>query len=502
MFSLARMPLSFIGMTAGQTPFGAGAGALGGALSLASGFEELSRGRTMPGLLNLGAGAGGLLRAAPTFAKLAPEAAQALGLTSSAASALGTAGKWTGGLTSLAGLGYGLAQGTQAGDRMAFDSAMNLMAVAYPPLGIPAFVGKAVETIVNAGLGEGAFGKTPLPFGRGNRFSSADNLASQLSKFISLQGENAVLDFVQKAEDPVKLLALALGGAKLAPHGEIQFSHPVFGFGGDWRTPASPSWERVIRDIVARDDADLLRQFIAGVQVRSGETGIAEPNYLLTDWYRRKLVSLLPESSPLRKNMDGLFEPLPENEKPGARLEAYLQAAKQQMDQGVPGYTPEKILQDLLTGSGAGTGDYPPGHRRISLLFRQPSELVDENAARKRMAEVFGWPETRVTPPPLPPGVVMPPPARRSMAEPWVDQGNGTFENRVTGEVVSATPPASAQPVYVRLQLGEPWVNQGNGTYENRQTGEIISEWVPEGAVGPAQSAAPTAESLARGDAP
>lgn len=191
------------------------------------------------------------------------------------------------------------------------DIAMGAVSLAAPYVGLAYGVYKVADLIGDAIMGKGMFGPTPLPFGRGRGFSAADNLASQTSKYLSTKIAEGLQGVIQQAKSPMDLLGLAAAGrttqgpyhSSLAPHGEVQFFHPAYG------EPAA--FQAALKRIVETDDAGLLRQFISGVSIQTGETGATTHNFALTDWYRRQLVSLLPEDSPLRKDMAGLFEPLP-----------------------------------------------------------------------------------------------------------------------------------------------------------------------------------------------
>ena len=120
-------------------------------------------------------------------------------------------------------------------------------------------------------------------------------------------GANIIIDTIQKAQDPGLLLTMASMGRDpddpfntlLAPHGEVQFYHPQ---------AASPAaFQAMIQAIRQTGDPNLLRQFISGVNIQTGEGGATSLNPIATDWYRRKLVDLLPAGSPLRANTTGLF---------------------------------------------------------------------------------------------------------------------------------------------------------------------------------------------------
>ena len=285
----------------------------------------------MPGTLGLvGSAGGGLQLANQQF----PQLARSLNL---APETLGRIGQ---GIGTAAGIGsgaYSLAQGNEEAGAM--QIAQSLATFVAPPLAIPGVIAAAVENIVNAALGEGAYGQTPLPFtGRGvgnNWLSSADNAASQISAMTGLKGATQLQGVIQSATDPGQLLGLALAGPGLSPHGEVQFymvgpngETLSGGKGGVQQTPTNAAYEALVRR-AAQNDPQALRDFISRVRIQSGESGAAKDDYLLTDWYRRKLVSLLPETHPVRQDVAGLFEPTPANQLPEARANAYLQAVNQ-----------------------------------------------------------------------------------------------------------------------------------------------------------------------------
>ena len=336
-----------------------GAGPLSAVTGLGSAGLNLARGNIPGGVQNLITGAGTVANLFPVGATLAGVPVSAAGGAAMGGAAAAEAGIGLGGGAPLPGASLAGAAGA---------------------LAIPLVVGQAVENIVNAALGEGAFGQTPLPFtGRGvgnNWLSSADNRASQISAMTGLQGAIGRQGAIEKATDPGQLLGLALEGPGLSPHGELQFymlgprgETLSGGKGGVQQTPTNAAYDALVRR-AAQNDPQALREFISRVRIQSGESGAARDDYVLTDWYRRKLVSLLPETHPVRRDLAGLFEATPASYLPEARAQAYLDAVNQmeQQTQGGGGYSTEGIIQQLLGGS--------VGHGRVSTLFRPESELM------------------------------------------------------------------------------------------------------------------------------
>ena len=166
---------------------------LGGVLNLGQGAFQLGQGRTLPGALSIASGTGNLAGATGRFTQIPALQAGGSALGGAAGLAGGgyalSQGDIPGGVSGLLSGGAGLAGLAPAGSTIggvgvssagAYGSSI---AGALGSLALPLIIGKIVETGVNAGLGEGPFGQTKLPFGRGNQFSSADNLASQTSKY-------------------------------------------------------------------------------------------------------------------------------------------------------------------------------------------------------------------------------------------------------------------------------------------------------------------------------
>ena len=321
-------PSSGIGRLFGVPPnpalgntFGTVGGALGGLAGTAGGAYALSQGNLR--------GAQGLVGSLGSLANLAPATWTLGGVPLSASGAASQAALAGGAELMGAGTGAGAAS-------MGAGTYGASLGGALGSLAIPMLVGSVVENLVNFGLGEGAYGQTKLPFGRGNRFSSADNLASQTSRYVGYQLEGSVLGAIKEATNPVQLLELAGQGANLAPHGEAQIYHPTLGWSGDWDDPASPAFMQALQTMIQTGDPDLLRDFIGGVTIKTGEGGATSDNWLLTDWYRRKLVSLLPESHPVRQDPTGLFQDVPERYQPEAWVRAEVdraQTAKRQTEE-------------------------------------------------------------------------------------------------------------------------------------------------------------------------
>src|SRR3990167_3568479 len=359
---------------AGNRSLGTGAQALGGAASLGQGIYGLSRGQTVPGALGITSGVGQLSSAAGAAYPVADAAMG--GALSMGGSALGAA-------ASLAGMGYGLSQGNQAGDRMAVDAAMSMLPYVNPMFAAVTLPAKIVELLTNFGLGEGMFGQTKLPFGRGNQFSSADNLASQISQFRGMQGANALQGGIKGATDPNQLLGMALAGPNLSPHGELQFYLPgpggttlSGGKGGVQSTPTNPLYAQLVQQ-AAQGDPQALRQFIGNIQIQSGESGAAIDNYLLTDWYRRQLAGLSPGL-----DTAGLFQPTPQAYQPQQRANDYLQAISQLNQQYAPAGGPSYSREDAIRGLMGGN----VGHQTLNLAFRPPGELIDRATAERMVA--------------------------------------------------------------------------------------------------------------------
>lgn len=191
---------------------------------------------------------------------------------------------------------------------------MGIGSLVNPAFGAVYSGSQLVGTLMNAITGQGIFGPTPLPFTeRGLNWSAAENAASQVSKMTGIKGAERLLEVIKQTNDPTMLLHLAAlgrdpsaeGNTRLAPHGEIQFFHPGY--------PQPEQFQAVVRRIMETGDQNLLRDFISGVSIQTGESGATKHDFALTDWYRRQLVSLLPASSSLRQDMTGLFAPVPQS---------------------------------------------------------------------------------------------------------------------------------------------------------------------------------------------
>jgi len=211
--------------------------------------------------------------------------------------------------------------------------------------------------------------------------------------------EDKLPETFSKATNPLQLLGLALAGPALAPHGEVQISHSTWGSGGDYDTPVSPQLAENLSKIAATGDPGLLREFIRGVSIQTGATGSAQDNWLMTDTYRRTLVSLLPASHPVRQAAEAgtndLFEPTPANYAATGGIEQFIES----QHTGVGSYTTyqqpamaiAEMIQRLQAGETPqylkpaqyGTAEKPYRNWSPSPLFRQPGRArADPGAAR------------------------------------------------------------------------------------------------------------------------
>lgn len=255
-----------------------------GALQTASGITNLARGNTIPGALQT---AGGLTSLGGT-AGLIPS-----GVAGPASAALG--------------LGSGAYDLVKGGSGQ--ELAMGMAGLANPAFSSIYSASQLMGMMMNAAAGQGMFGQTPLPIAeRGRGFSSAENAPSQISKMRGIQGAQYLQQEIEQTNNPMSLLNLASMGGNAnwssLPTGEIQFTHK------DTPTPAAYSqlWQAA-----QTGEPNALRKFISGVSIQTGEGGATKENYALTDWYRRQLVSSIPETHPLRRDLTGLFEPTPQS---------------------------------------------------------------------------------------------------------------------------------------------------------------------------------------------
>ncbi len=394
----------FMGLAASFAP-GSGLSGANATLNIATGVEDILQGRRAAGSLGVAGGSGALLRAlgigGPAGAAIggvtglaggALNIAQtgtprgAPGLLSGGASLLNLApASWTvGGVPlSMAGgaamaqaaaeaPGLAAALGPETAMASASPFAGSSLAGAAGALGIPFAIGSAVENIVNAAFGQGAYAKTKLPFNRNANFSSADNLASQTSQFIGLRGANQVRATIDKATTPDQLWALAMAGPALAPNGEVQFYHPSYGTGGKSTDPTAPAYASALLKARAGDPA-ALRAFLSGVTIQSGESGATPDNFTLTDAFRRKLVSLLPADVRAQLgDLTTLFGPTPPPYQPVARAAALKDAYDVLTTQGVGGYTREALIRQLAKGD--------VGQENLSMVLRPPMTEAEATA--------------------------------------------------------------------------------------------------------------------------
>ena len=157
----------------------------------------------------------------------------------------------------------------------------------------------------------------------------------------------------------------------------------MFGFGGDWDDPPSPTFRATLERIASTGDPVLLRQYLSGISIQSGETGVVPHNYLLTDWYRRTFIKLLPLDHPVRQNLAGLFEPTPTQYLPAARAAAWLGAIESLNQQyGRIEYDRESAIRGLVNGN--------VGHTVLNLTFRPAWEVITREQAERMVPTSFG----------------------------------------------------------------------------------------------------------------
>jgi len=127
------------------------------------------------------------------------------------------------------------------------------------------------------------------------------------------------------------------------------------------------------------------------VTIKTGSSGTTQDNWLMTDTYRRTLVSLLPASHPVRQEVEAgtsdLFGPTPANYTATGGIEQFIASERT----GVGSYTtyqqPAMATADMIQRLQAGetpvwlqpardgTGEHPYRNWSPSPLFRQPGEL-------------------------------------------------------------------------------------------------------------------------------
>ena len=207
--------------------------------------------------------------------------------------------------------------------------------------------------------------------------------------------EDQLPETFSRATNPLQLLGFALAGPALAPNGEVQIAHSTWGSGGDFDTPVSPQLAENLSKIAATGDPDLLREYIRGVSIRTGSSGTTQDNWLMTDTYRRTLVSLLPASHPVRQEAEAgtsdLFGSTPDNYSATGGIEQWLSverqsAAAQWAGEPDPVRASENAKMIVRLQAGETPRWQPPLRYGVegqapyrnwppSSLFRQPGEL-------------------------------------------------------------------------------------------------------------------------------
>ena len=287
-FGASRFGANLLGLGGrfvGSPTLTGGSQLAGGVAGLGQGALNLSQGNTAPGALQLAGGTGQLLQGAGT---LLPQANALLG------GGLTTGGQALGAAGGLAGLGLGLSQGGQAGERAAVQAAQQIAGALIPGFGLVSLIGSAVENLVNFGLGEGAFGQTPLPLGRPGP-SSAENLASQTSYMRGQAIPGRVTEALGNMPDLQS--ALRLIGSRVSPYGEYQVgSAGLPGYVGENTGGSIPGWDEAFQDVLTLNDPQKVANFIANLWVQTGESGVARYSPAETFKVRSAILEKLPQT--------------------------------------------------------------------------------------------------------------------------------------------------------------------------------------------------------------
>ncbi len=337
--SLAKIPTSFASMFAPES----GAGAVGGALNVTTGIQDLLRGRTAPGALSITGGTGALLRslglggpvasalggvagvggAALNFsqgnprgvesvltggaqlANLFPASATLGGVPVSlaggaasaqaAAAAAGADALLAGGPVALTGGGEAatmLAGGAEAlaGGTGASLSAGASLAGAFGGLAIP-FVAFIIKDLVNMALGE---------YKQGD-LSKRIMAAKQTS---AAQYGNQAQEEAIKAAPSFQAAWLALSAAPAGTSGQVQFGigdeyagMTKVGAGGTTQTPKWSSIVKVLSDpATLATQPDLVASAIQNLWVQKGQGGATAFDAGATRDYQTYLLSKLPNT--------------------------------------------------------------------------------------------------------------------------------------------------------------------------------------------------------------
>jgi hypothetical protein len=392
-------------------PFGGGTnaqsdilGALGGGTQGLLGLIGL-----MQGIQNdsLPAGLGGALQSGSGLIKLlqsSPELASQLSLSGST---LGTAGSALGGLGGL----LGLAGGAQAfanddpvggvlGTATGAMSTYNALAAMFPSLfpaaatgaaaggaGGTAAAGSAAAAAIPAAafvpLLLPALGAILHPFfeewsqdSLGDRNRRRNNTASSAYT----QGLSGAIGQAEGLPDFLNLAAMGPGIGQ----GQVKFNWRGHD-GGDYENQMSPVYQEALMK-AAGGDPQAIRDFISGLDIYTGETGLTKVNPSLTDYYRREMAHAAGIEDPT-----GLFSP---GYQPGSFLSNAL-LSEDWSKLGGNWEAPQTLgaLQALL-GGGLQTMPYNVGRTYgqyksildipISQHYRNPGEL--RASATQRMA--------------------------------------------------------------------------------------------------------------------
>ena len=255
----------------------------------------------------------------------------------------------------------------------------SVVGLAFPAIGILWSIGSTIDTIAR-------ILDRPTP-------PAGENWNDYKSMVTSYMLEDKLPETFGQATNPLQLLGFALAGSALAPHGEIQIGHNTWGSGGDYDTPVAPDLVSNVEKIASTGDPALLREYIQGVIIKTGPTGGAQDNWLLTDTYKRALVSLLPASHPVRQeaeaNPANFFGPTPANHSATGGIDQFIQRVDSyslgMVYPGDPSVRDVYLMIDSLRAgetpmwypdrAGQLEGQDPYQFARPSPLFRQPGEL-------------------------------------------------------------------------------------------------------------------------------
>ena len=269
---------------------GLGLAALGAAGDLAMAGQTIAQGHEAVGSLQT---AQGVLKAAALVPGASEAVKQVTGFS------LGELGS----VAALAGLGYGLAQGGDAGERAAaqavFNGAIGLMAGGSAMLGMAAVpvagwafaAAKIAETLINIGLGEYKQGDL------------SKRIMNAKQTHIAQYGNQAVEEGIRKAPDfaaAARMLAMAPPGTS----GQVQFGvgqeYAGMHRGSQAGTTETPQWRAIVAALsspqVLAEHPDLVAAFIQNLWVQTGPGGATNFDPVATRDYQVYLLSKLPNT--------------------------------------------------------------------------------------------------------------------------------------------------------------------------------------------------------------